>query len=221
MTQAKLSSRPSRSIDLLSVAGRALLGDGNESNCRRLAVQLLLDPGVRSLRFVASLPLAGEDVDVRMLVAEHDDGLVAYDIVDERDDRDIDTEGLLLIALDQHHITLRAIDALLICAQPLARHCERIWEHHALNVGRYLRARIERVLEGERLSARELGHAVGEQNIVPIVCNLICKRVLYCDLSTSLDLDAWVARRSDRAVASSLRRRKTAELMKLILGGTT
>ncbi|WP_271557602.1 hypothetical protein [Bradyrhizobium sp. CCBAU 45394] len=221
MTQAKPSSRPSRSIDLLSVAGRALLGDGNESNCRRLAVQLLLDPGVRSLRFVASLPLAGEDIDVRMLVAEHDDGLVAYDIVDERDDRDIDTEGLLLIALDQHHITLRAMDAPSICAQPFARHCERIWEYHALNVGRRLRARIERAVGRDRLSARELGHAVGERNIVPIVCNLICKRVLYCDLSTSLDLDAWVARRSDGAIASSLLSHKTAGLMKPKTGGAT
>jgi hypothetical protein len=130
---------------------------------------MVLDPGVRSLHFVVSLLLAGEDIDVRMLVAERDDGLVAYDIVDERDDRDLDTEGLLLIALHQHHITLRAMDAASICAQPFARHCECIWEHHALNVDRRLRARIERVLERGRLSVRELGDAVGERKIVPTV----------------------------------------------------
>lgn len=210
-----------RSINLLSAGGRAMLGCGNESSSRRLAVQLTLDPGVRSLRFVASLPLAGEQIEVGMLVAEYGNGLVAYDIVDERAHRDIDTEGMLLIALDQHGITLRAVDTYTIGAHPLADHCERIWEHRALQVNHRLGGRIERALESKRLTVRELGDAVGERNIVPIVCALICRRVLSADLSTFLDLDAWVVRRSDRAVGSSLMSRKTAGPMKLKPGGAT
>ncbi|UPJ55282.1 hypothetical protein [Bradyrhizobium sp. 192] len=218
MSQAKAGSRRYLSIDLLSASGRALLGCGNESNCQRLAVQLTLDPAVRSLRFVATLPVAGEQIDVGMLVAEHDDGLIAYDIVDERTHRDIDTEGMLLIALDQHNISLRAVDTASICAQPLAYHCERIWEHRAIDIDRRLRARIERALERDRLSVRELGHAVGERNITPIVCNLICKRVLCTDLATFPDRDAWVARRSDLLVESSSLNRKTAKSTRLKLG---
>ncbi|APG12029.1 hypothetical protein BKD09_27200 [Bradyrhizobium japonicum] len=182
---------------------------------------MTLDPAVRSLSFVASLALAGEDIDIHMLVAEHDDGLVAYDIVDERDDRDIDTEGLLLIALDQHHITLRAMDAVSICAQPFARHCERVWEYRSFDVDHSLRARIQRALKRERLSLRELGRTVGEPNIMPIVCKLICERILCCDLSASLDLDAWVACRPHRAIESSLIDRKTPEPMKPKPGGAT
>lgn len=221
MSQAKAGSRRYRSIDLLSASGQALLGCGNESNCRRLGVQLTLDPAVRSLRFVGTLPVAGEQIEVGMLVAEHDDGFIAYDIVDERTHRDIDTEGMLLIALDQHNISLRAVDTASICAQPLAYHCERIWEHRAIDIDRSLRTRIERTLERDRLSVRELGHAVGEHNITPIVCSLICKRLLYCNLSTLLDLDAWVARRSDRAVGNSFINRKIPGSTKLKSGGAT
>lgn len=218
MSQTKAGSRRYPSIDLLSASGRALLGSGNESNCRRLAVQLTLDPAVRSLSFVATLPLAGEQIEVGMLVAEHDDGCVAYDIVDERVDRDIDSEGLLLIALDQHDIILRAVDTFSICAQPLAHHCERIWEHRGLEIDHRLGLRIERALERDRLSVRELGHAVGERNITPIVSNLICKRVLCTDLATFPDRDAWVARRSDRLVENSSPSCKTAKSTRSKLG---
>ncbi|MDN4982165.1 hypothetical protein QY049_02865 [Bradyrhizobium sp. WYCCWR 13022] len=218
MPQKKTGSRRFASIDLLSASGQALLGCGNESNCRRLAVQLTLDPTVRSLSFVATLPVAGEQIDVGMLVAGRDNGFVAYDIVDERVDRDIDTEGMLLIALDQHDITLRAVDTFSICAQPFASHCERIWEHRALEIDRCLGARIERALERDRLSVRELGQAVGERNITPIVCSLICKRVLCTDLATFPDRDAWVARRSDRLVENSSLSCKTAKSTSLKLG---
>lgn len=218
MSQTKAGSRRYPSIDLLSISGRALLGCGNESNCRRLAVQLTLDPAVRSLSFVATLPVAGEQIEVGMLVAGHDNGFVAYDIVDERVDRDIDTEGMLLIALDQHDITLRAVDTFSICAQPLASHCEGIWEHRGLKIDHHLGSRIERALESCRLSVRELALAVRERNITPIVSNLICKRVLCTDLATFPDLDAWVARRSDRLVENSSLNCKTAKSTRLKLG---
>lgn len=218
MSQAKAGSRRYPSIDLLSASGRAMLGCGNESNCRRLAVQLTLDPAVRSLSFVPTLPLAGERIEVRMLVAQYDDGFVAYDIVDERVDRDIDTEGMLLIALDQHDITLRAVDTFSICAQPLAHHCERIWDHRGLEIDPHLGSRIERALERDRLRVRELGHAVGKRNIIPIVSNLICKRVLCTDLAIFPDPDAWVARRSDRLVENSSLNSKTAKSTSLKLG---
>ncbi|WP_262048123.1 hypothetical protein [Bradyrhizobium sp. Bra78] len=218
MSQTKGSSRRYPSIDLLSVSGRALIGCGNESNCRKLAVQLTLDPAVRSLSFVPALPLAGEQIEVGMLVAEHENGFVAYDIVDERVDRDIDTEGMLLIALDQHDITLRAVDTFSICAQPLAHRCERIWEHRGLEIAPHLGSRIKRALERDCLSIRELGHAVGKRNIIPIVSNLICKRILCTDLAIFPDLDAWVARRSDRLVENSSLSCRTAKSSSSKLG---
>jgi hypothetical protein len=72
-----------------------------------------------------------------MLVAERDEGSVAYDIVDERPHRDIDSEGLLLIALERHGVTRVEIDAPSIQAQPLASNCERIWKHRGMEVTQY------------------------------------------------------------------------------------
>ena len=94
-----------------------------------------------------------------MLVAERDEDSVAYDIVDERPHRDIDSEGLLLIALERHGITRVEIDARSIEAQPRAGNCERIWKHRDLEVKPDLRARIEEALVGRRLSVRDLGRA--------------------------------------------------------------
>lgn len=203
MSKARRSSRRYEQVDLLSANGRALIGSGTESGWQRLAVQLTLAPAVHSLSFVAALRLAGEQIDVGMLVAEYDDGLVAYDIVDERDDRDIDTEGMLLIALDQHEISVSAVDSSSIFAQPLSRNCELIWKHRGIEVDPDIVVRIEHALEGDSLSVRELGHAVKERNVVPMVASLICKRVLYTDPFVELDMDAWIARRSHRRVEDS------------------
>src|ERR1700727_2478135 len=103
-----------RTIDLFSNRGRRMLAGAISSNFRWLAVQLTLDPTVKSLKFVTSLPVGDEEVEVGMLVVERDEGSVAYDIVDERPHRDIDTEGLLLIALGKHGITRVEVDARLI-----------------------------------------------------------------------------------------------------------
>jgi hypothetical protein len=102
---------------------------GRSPNFRKLAVQLTLDSAVQSLRFITSLPIDDEEVAVGMLVAGWDEGSVAYDIVDERPHRDIDSEGLLLIALERHGITRQEVDAASINVEPRAGNCESIWKH--------------------------------------------------------------------------------------------
>jgi hypothetical protein len=212
--------RRNQPIDLLSAAEQQMLPDGRQSNLYGLAVQLTIDPAVRSFRFVASLPLGDEQVAVGMLVAERDEGLVAYDIVDERPHRDIDTEGLLLIALERHGITLVEIDADNIGAQPMAGHCEYIWKHRNLEVGQDVRLLIEQALEGRRLSVRDLGRAAKLRNAQATVCALICRRVLYTDLSSRFGLASWVARRADRMAGQSFARATSTGLEKMAAEGT-
>ena len=202
MARAPLFHR-NQAIDLLSAAEQQMLSNGRASNLHRLAVQLTIDPAVRSFKFVASLPLFDKKVAVGMLVAERDEGLVAYDIVDERPHRDIDTEGLLLIALERHGITLVEVDAHTIGAQPMAGQCDYIWKHRDLDVGPDVHALIERTLEGRCLSVRELGRATKLPNALATACALICRRVLYTDLSSRFKLASWVARRVDRIAGNS------------------
>src|ERR1700731_3450680 len=50
----------------------------------RLVIQLSLDPRVRSIEYVGSIPMSTGLVDLGMLVANRDDGRFAYDLVEER-----------------------------------------------------------------------------------------------------------------------------------------
>jgi hypothetical protein len=179
-----------------------LLASRRSPNFRRLAVQLTLDPTVKSLRFITSLPVADEEVAVGMLAVERDEGSVAYDIVDERPDRDIDFEGLLLIALEKHGIARVEVDARLIESEPRAGNCKRIWKHRDVEVSPDLRTRIDGTLESRRLSIRDLGRATKLQSAMAIVCALICRRVLYTELSTKFGPASWVARRADPSVGT-------------------
>jgi hypothetical protein len=180
-----------------------MLASGRSSNFHRLAVQLTLDPTVKSLRFVTSLPVADEEVAVGMLVVERDEGSVAYDIVDERPARDIDSEGLLLIALEKHGITRVEIDARLIGSEPRAGNCKRIWRHRDVEVGPDVIARIDGALETRRLSVRDLGRATKVRSAMAIACALICRRILCTELSTKFGPASWVARRAGSSVGVS------------------
>jgi hypothetical protein len=220
VAQTDFQFRRNQAIDLLSVRGRRMLGPDRSSNFRRLAVQLTLDPAVRSLGFVASLPLAAEEVAVGMLVAERDEGSVAYDIVDERPHRDIDSEGLLLIALEKHGITRVEVDARLIESEPLAGNCKRIWRHRDVEVSTDLRVKINVALEARRLSVRGLGRATKMRSAMATVCALICRRVLYAELSSKFGPTSWVARRSDRGNGPppSVARKMAAEPVRVLSG---
>jgi hypothetical protein len=180
-----------------------MLGSGRSSNIHRLAVQLTLDSTVKSLRFITSLPVADEEIAVEMLVAERGKGSFAYDIVDERSDRDIDSEGLLLIALEKHGITLVEIDARLIESEPRAGNCKRIWKHRDVEVSPDALARIDGTLEARRLSVRDLGRAIKLRSVMTTVCALICRRILYTELSTKFSPASWVARRAVPNVGTS------------------
>jgi hypothetical protein len=203
VAQTDFQFRRNQAIDLLSVRGRRMLGSARSPNFRRLAVQLTLDPAVRSLGFVASLPLAAEEVAVGMLVAERDEGSIAYDIVDERPHRDIDSEGLLLIALERHGITRIEVDARLIGSEPRAGNCKRIWKHCDVEVSPDVLARIDSTLEARRLSVRDLGRATKLRSAMTTVCALICRRILYTELSTQFGPASWVARRAGPSVNPS------------------
>jgi hypothetical protein len=194
-----------RAIDLLSASGRAKIGSGRATNLHRLAVQLTLDPDVLSLELVESLSVAGRDVEIGMLVAQFKQTAVAYDIVDEREYRDLDSEGMLLIALDLHRIARVEVDADTIQAEPRATNSDRIWGHRGLDVGRSLRADIETALSYQRMSIKELGSAIGLNNAFPVVCSLMCRRALVSDLSMKFGPDALIALRGQCFAAAENR----------------
>jgi hypothetical protein len=172
-----------------------------------LVIQLSIDPVVRSIGYVDSLPAMGRRVKVEMLVTEHDDGQrYAYDLVHERQTRDLDSEGLLLLALEANNIHLVEVDREWINEEPRARNCLMIWKNRSHPVDDSTRAAIVRALGKQGpVSIRTLGEIAGVSNPFKVVCALVWQGIVTVELSNQLDLDAevTVARSIDRRPANS------------------
>lgn len=172
------------------------------ANFNKLAVQLSLDPLVRSFAFVESLPVSGCCVRVGMLVAERDDGSFAFDIVNERPLRDLDAEGLLLVALRERGISLIKTDSARINAEPRAGNCRRIWNSRA-NIDDATKTSVEAALaKGGGLSIRTLGTLIGLRDPLQIVCSLVREGTVAIDISARLDANTVVALPSSITLAA-------------------
>lgn len=166
-----------------------------------LAIQLLLDPAVLRIRYIRSISYQRRQVPVEMLVAELGSGRVALDIVDERPSRDIDDEGLLLLALGRNKIRLVEIDCAGIDEEPRAENCRRIWSHRNYEVPPSLKIGVVRALAKaphRHLSIRALSNSIRVRDPMNLVCALISQGVLAIDLTAPLTLDSIVGPRSDR-----------------------
>jgi hypothetical protein len=168
-------------------------------NFNRLVVQLWLDSSVTWLEYVESLPLPERNVNVKveMLVADNDKGRVAFDIVDERPYRDIDDEGLLLLALQHHEIRLAEMDSASINAEPRLSNSLRIWRHRGHRVKQGLVAAVDHALAGQQqsLPIRNLSALAGFSEPIKTVSALICQGMLDTDLSVRFGPNSFVTTR--------------------------
>jgi hypothetical protein len=169
-------------------------------NFRRLVIRLWLDPETTWLEYVESLPLPGANVNatVEMLVVDCGQGRVAFDIVDERLVRDVDDEGLVLLALQHHGIRLTEVDSETIDEDPRVGNSLLIWRHHGHRVNQQLVGAIDRVLAGrQQIKVRTLGTLVGlsQPQLIVIVSALISQGMMDTDLSVRFGPDSFVTRR--------------------------
>jgi hypothetical protein len=186
-------------------------------NFNRLFIQLWLDPDTTWLEYVESLPLpvpeGNVNVMIEMLVADRDEGRVAFDIVDERPARDIDSEGLLLLALEHHEIRLAEMDSASINAEPRASNSLRIWRHRDCRVKQGLVAAIDRAFAGQQsIPIRTLGTLTGFSDPIRTVSALICQGMLDTDLSVRFGPNSFVARRADLGAALTSQNRSAVRL---------
>ncbi|MFG3593055.1 hypothetical protein [Bradyrhizobium sp. RDI18] len=193
---AEGSSRRKVSADATSPRRiEVAINSSRSPSLRNLGIQLSLDPSVRSISFVESLALNGSEVPVRMIVADRDDGRVAYDIIDKRPHRDIDAEGLLLIALQHYGIRLVEIDSSVIDAEPRAANCRRIWRYRHYAVSEPVLEKVVSALPGRRrLAIRALGAMVGLRDPMPTACALICRGIIEANISKPLSPNSLVTR---------------------------
>ncbi|MFK4522946.1 hypothetical protein ABIF90_000927 [Bradyrhizobium japonicum] len=194
MVPAKRQIRPAKSRI------RELRGSvpNSWSKADEFAIQLLLDPAVEALEFRTSLPFSDTEVPIGMFIADLEDGRVAFDLVDARPPRDLDEEGLLLLALEHHGICLVEIDQAAIDKEPRASNCRRIWSYREHRVPAPIRVAIDRALAvRKRLTIRSLASIIGRRDPMRTVGALVSQGVLAVDPSTPLGLNSVIGRRSD------------------------
>ena len=112
-------------------------------------VQASLDPRVHAIEHFPSASFARSEVALDAIVLTRDDGRFALDVAETRPLRDIDGEGLALLALQAHGISLSTTTATEIRREPRFSNCRLVWSYRAARVGVGLRLRIQQALQDE------------------------------------------------------------------------
>lgn len=150
---------------------------------RDVLILASLDPQVRSIDYVASARVASAQVTIEAVILQYDDGRYVLDVVPARAVRDIEDEGLVLIALGELELKSLVLTAELIRREPRRTNANLIWSYNDVTVPIDLRMRILQVLldEGPMPLGRLLKSMVGESDPAAAVMALACANLVHLD----------------------------------------
>lgn len=151
---------------------------------RDALVQASLDPAVRSIEFLAQARVGTTPVDLGATIIVRDDGRFYLDVVPVRQLRDVENEGLALIALAElglAPITLTAAD---IKREPRFANSNLVWSYRLHPVGISMRMRVLQVLadDGPMSLSRLLSAVRSDRDPSPAVMAMACSDLIELDL---------------------------------------
>ncbi len=151
---------------------------------RDALVQASLDPQVRSIGYVAAAVVASEQVNIGAVVLQRDDGRFSLDVVPARRVRDLEQEGLALIALADLGLTQLTVTAEDIRREPRYTNARLVWSSNGISVPIGLRMRILQVLldDGPMQLDRLLASIRSDRDPAPAVMALACADLVELDL---------------------------------------
>ena len=163
---------------------------------RDALIQATLDPSVREIEFLAQARVAATQVELNVIVIHRDDGRFYLDVVPARPVRDVEDEGLALIALQNlglPPITLTAAD---IRREPRFANSRLVWSYRLHPVGISLRMRVLQILadDGPMPLSRLLSAVRSDRDPSPAVLALACSDLIELDLVSRPLGPATVAR---------------------------
>jgi hypothetical protein len=151
---------------------------------RDALVQASLDPAVRAIEFIPLARVAATQIDLDATVIVRDDGRFVLDVVPARLIRDVDQEGLALIAYSElglKPITLTAAD---IRREPCFTNSRLVWQHRLHPVGISMRMLVLQLLadDGPMTLAQLLSGVRSDRDPSPAVMALACSDLIELDL---------------------------------------
>ncbi|NEW97153.1 hypothetical protein [Rhodopseudomonas sp. BR0G17] len=153
---------------------------------REALVQATLDPLVRAIEFVPASRVREAPVTLDAIVLVRDDGRHVLDVVPARPVRDVEEEGLALLALDQLGLPLLTISEDDIRRQPRFANSRLVWDYRHHPVGIEMRMQVLTVLrdDGPMALGCLLRRVRGQRDPSPAVLALACADMLELDLIT-------------------------------------
>jgi hypothetical protein len=179
-----LSTQAAHRADLFISAKTTTAIPARHPLVRHALVQTTLDPQVRALEFVPKATVDATPVALKAIVVVRDDGRFHLDVVDVRPVRDVEMEGLALIALDRLGLVPLALTSAEIKSEPRFTNSRLVWSYRMHAVGISLRMRILQVLidDGPMTFARLLSSIRSEHDPSPAVLAMACSNLVELDL---------------------------------------
>jgi hypothetical protein len=151
---------------------------------RDALVQATLDPSVRSIEFLAQVQVDATQVDLNAIIIVRDGGSFVLDVVPARSVRDVEQEGLALIAYSRLGLSLTTLTAADIKREPRFANSRLVWSYRLAPVGITLRMRILQTLadDGPMTLSRLLSAVRSDRDPNPAVMALACSDLIELDL---------------------------------------
>lgn len=153
---------------------------------RDALVQFSLSPAIRSIDYIPSAIVASELVDLGAIIVQGESDRVLIDIVEARPIRDLEDEGLALIAVGKLHLRTKVVTFKDLRREPRYTNSRSVWRYNKHHVALDLRIRILKLLL-ERQSMK-LGQLLEEVQAGPrgsqAVMALACSDLLELDLDS-------------------------------------
>jgi hypothetical protein len=151
---------------------------------RHALVQAALDPQVRSLDFIPSASVEATQIALRAIVVVRDDGRFHLDIIEARHVRDVETEGLALIALDRLGLAPLTLTAADIRREPRFANARAVWEHRMHPVGISMRMKVLTALQedGPLALGCLLNRISAARDPAPAIMAMACSDLIELDL---------------------------------------
>jgi hypothetical protein len=146
--------------------------------------QASLDASVFLIDFVSSYNVAGHAISLDIIVIHQSGCAYAADFPEIREVRDVDDEGLALIALSELGLELISVRAADVELEPRCSNAREVWRHRNLRVPADICANVVASVEAQgELSLRQLAKVIDSRFPMPsTVYALACGGVVDLDL---------------------------------------
>lgn len=142
---------------------------------RDVLVQLSLDATIRSIDYIASASVGSDQVDLDAIVVQGESGRVLLDIIQARPIRDLEIEGLVLIALGELNLPTWVITSEDVRREPRFSNSRLVWLYNGHHVPLDLRFQILELLSERPINLGQLlqgiqGGSVGSRAVMALAC---------------------------------------------------